>query len=104
MKNCYGWNTTPKMSRNGQKGAGTMYSLCIKFKDDLGWRPMCRQAHDCNEAMHLTQEAFDKWPVKHVSLFFDGSYLRTFFWPPYSTAAARNYAKQKLLHHEKQSL
>ena len=72
-----------------------MYSCCIKFKEESGWRPMCRQAATANEIMTIIGDAFEKWPVKHVSLFNDGIYCRTFFMPPFDVRKAMQSVRQR---------
>lgn len=72
-----------------------MYSICIKFKQESGWRPQCRQAATVDEIMDLIGQAFEKWPVKHVSLFDNGVYCRTFFMPPFDVRKAMQSARQR---------
>lgn len=77
------------MNAPGWKGVWKMYSICIKFKDQLGWRPMCRQFEDENSCHSFVNEAFDKWPVKHVSVFLDGKFITCFFMSPRLCGAIR---------------
>lgn len=60
------------------KGIGVMYSICIKFKEQLNWRPMCRQFESENACHDFVNEAFDRWPVKHISVFKNGTFLTCF--------------------------
>ena len=66
-----------------------MYSICIKFKPELNWRPQCRQFETEDECHAYVNEAFDKWKVHHVCVFKDGLFLRCFYMSPRQCAAIR---------------
>lgn len=66
-----------------------MYSICIKFKEQLNWRPMCRQFESENACHDFVNEAFDRWPVKHVSVFVNGAFCNCFKMSPKRCAEIR---------------
>lgn len=72
-----------------------MYSICIKFKDELNWRPLCRQFEDADQTIDFINDAFDKWHVKHCSVFIDGVFKTCYRWSP-RTIAKMNAAVQKM--------
>lgn len=59
-----------------------MYSICIKFKAFLNWRPMCRQFETLPEMIAFINDAFDKWPVLHCSVFLNGRFLNCYWLSP----------------------
>lgn len=73
-----------------------MYSICIKFKPEVGWRPMCRKFPNLEAAEEAIDEAFKKWDVHHVSVFDDGVFLRCFWYAPWKVRAARQWAVSKM--------
>lgn len=59
-----------------------MFSICIKFKEFSNWRPQCRQFEDRKEMVDYINDAFDRWPVKHCSVFLDGRFLHCYWISP----------------------
>ena len=71
-----------------------MYSICIKFKDKYNWRPMCRQFESENACHDFVNEAFDRWPVKHISVFLNGDFITCFKVSPKLLAGLRALADE----------
>ena len=71
------------------KGIGIMYSICIKFKPELNWRPYCRQFNTEDECHDFVNDAFKKWNIQHVSVFKDGQFLNCFWISPAIMAGLR---------------
>lgn len=98
MMKCCGINTTPPKSGNGWKGTWKMYSICVKFKPELNWRPYCRQFTSLEAAEAAIDEAFKKWEVHHASMFENGVFLRCFWYAPWKVRAAHQWAMSKMQH------
>lgn len=69
-----------------------MYSICIKFKPESGWRAHCREFESQMKAVAYIDEAFQKWPVKHACLFREGNYCRTWTIRPHDEIQRRQAA------------
>ena len=67
-----------------------MYSICIKFKPELNWRPLCRKFETKDACIDYINEAFEKWDVQHVSVFLDGQFLKCFWFSPKQRAEIHN--------------
>ena len=65
-------NNTPRRKSNGQKGAGKMYSICIKFTEKSGWRSHVRKFTDYQEAEDYLNEKWPIWPCQIAYVFLDG--------------------------------
>lgn len=79
-----------------------MYSICIKFKPELNWRPYCRQFESGDDCYDFINDAFDKWKVQHISVFKDGKFINCFWLSPKLMAGFRNlYEKMR---HDEQRL
>ena len=75
-----------------------MYSICIKFKPELNWRPYCRQFDDLNKALDDIDGAFKKWEVHHACIFRDGKFLQCYWLSPSLTASlvrAADYQREQ---------
>lgn len=64
-----------------------MYSICIKFKPELNWRPYCRQFAELDAAKAAIDEAFGKWKVHHACIFKDGVFMNCYWFSPSLTAS-----------------
>lgn len=79
-----------------------MFSICVKFKPDVNWRPYCRQFETIEEVKEAVQSAFDKWPVKHACVFSDGVFLQCYFMSPKLCAGIRHAVQD--MRHNRQKL
>lgn len=61
---------------------------------------MCRQFDTMDDCCNYINDAFDKWPVRHVSVFKDGLFL-TCYWMSPRQCAAIHAAVQKIQHNER---
>lgn len=78
----FGMNFTPRRKKPGQKGAGKMYSICIKFKKESNWRPNVRQFSDFQEVIDYLNEKWEVWPVSHAFVFEDGRFKQKYMFSP----------------------
>lgn len=70
-----------------------MFSICVKFKEELNWRPYCRQFDSLDAAKAALDDAFKKWSVHHASIFEDGVFLNCYWFSPSLTASLRRSAE-----------
>lgn len=78
-----------------------MFSICIKFKPESNWRPLCRRFDDIDDCKRFIDDAFKKWKVDHCSVFCDGVFMTCYWLSPSLTAALRESAqklREKRLH------
>lgn len=80
------------MSAISWKGTGLMWSVCVKFKPDLNWRPIVRQFKSSILATKFIDECFVKWPVWKAHLFFQGVHMKYYCHAPSDLAEARRKA------------
>lgn len=79
-------SSTARMKEPGQKGAGKMYSVCIKFKPESNWRANVRQFSDFQEVEDYLNEKWPLWPVSHAFVFRDGAFVTKYLFSPEACA------------------
>lgn len=75
-------NFTPRKKEPGQKGAGNMFSVCIKFKPETNWRANVRQFSDFQEVLDYLNEKWTLWPISHAFIFEDGQFRQKYLFSP----------------------
>lgn len=60
----------------------TMYSICIKFKPESGWRSHIREFSDFAEVEDYLNEKWAQWPISVAYVFCDGKFVSKFMTSP----------------------